>query len=107
MGPFRQVGHARAVVREASDAPGVNPDGAVTPTELAPISGISLERYAQLSKALGDRGRNDAAFTAFLAGQGHTRIEWQTAADGWDARMSANGALSTRFAALFEQSGAV
>jgi hypothetical protein len=104
MGPFMQVNHARGVVREAPDASGARPGDVVAPHELAPISGISLERYAQLSKALGARGLEGAAVAAFLAGQGHTRLEWQTAADGWNARMKTNAALLTHFATLYEQS---
>jgi hypothetical protein len=89
MGAFTKVDHAPGAVREA---------------DAAPISGISLERYAQLSKALGERGLEGAAVAAFLAAQGHTRIEWETAIHGWNARMEANAALSTRFGALYRSS---
>lgn len=102
MGPFLQASNARGAVREGGDAIGASPGTAVTDAELAPISGISLERYAQLSRALGEQGLDGAAVAAFLAGQGHTRLEWQTAAEGWDARMRANAALSSRFAAFSE-----
>ncbi|HEY7137253.1 MAG TPA: hypothetical protein VIB48_19510 [Acidimicrobiia bacterium] len=104
MGPFMKVDHARGVVREAPDAPGAGPRAGAVPDVFAPISGISLERYAQLSKALGERGLEGAAVVAFLAGQGHTRVEWETASDGWNARMDADAALSTRFTALYESS---
>jgi hypothetical protein len=106
MGPFTKVEHAPGAVRQL-DAPAAAPRAGAVSDDAAPISGISLERYAQLSKALGERGLEGAAVVAFLAAQGHTRIEWETATDGWNARMEANAGLSTRFGALYRSSPAI
>ena len=103
MGPFTKVEPAPGVLR-GTEAPAAAARAGVASDDAAPISGISLERYAQLSKALGERGLEGAAVAAFLAAQGHTRVEWETAIEGWNARMEANAALSTRFGALYRSS---
>jgi hypothetical protein len=75
---------------------------AVDPALLEPIDGISLERYAQLSKTIGTRQlTSEAQVHEFLAEQGHTPEQWQVAWEGWNARMKADMGLSGHFSVLF------
>ena len=81
---------------------------AVDPALLEPIDGISLERYAQLSKTIGSRQlTSEAQVHAFLAEQGHTPEQWQAAWEGWNARMKADMGLSGHFSALFNSTPAL
>jgi hypothetical protein len=73
----------------------------VTSEDLAPISGISLERYAQLAKSIGTRKLQGAELDAFLASMGHTTAAWQDAFDGWNARMKDNMGLATQYGSLY------
>ena len=75
---------------------------AVDPALLEPIDGISLERYAQLSKSIGTRQLTTEAQTIeFLESQGTTHEQWTAAWEGWNARMKQDMALSGYFSALF------
>jgi hypothetical protein len=78
-----------------------------TAAELEPIAGISLERYAQLAKAVGTRQLQGDGLDAFLGAHGHSGADWQAAYDGWNARMKANMALSTRFGSLYQTAAAL
>lgn len=71
------------VLPQLQDAPVSSPTGA-----LEPIAGISLERYAELAaKMAGCNG--DLEVCAQIAEQdGVDRATWQTAMDGWNARMN-------------------
>ena len=83
--------------------PGAAMGGATSGEELAPIAGISLERYAQLAKAIGTQQMSGATLESFLAQNGHTEADWQAAYDGWNARMKANMAISTQFGVMFQR----
>jgi hypothetical protein len=69
----------------------------------APINGISLERYAELSADLA--GENDKEKqAAIVGGLGVARADWEAASAGWQARMqdpSLMGAVATRYWPLY------
>jgi hypothetical protein len=69
----------------------------------APINGISLERYAELSAEI--TGENDKEKQlAIVAAQGVQRADWEAATAGWTARMqdmSLMGAVATRYMPLY------
>lgn len=75
----------------------------IDPSLLEPIAGISLERYAELSKAVGDRGLDQAGIESFMELQGHSAADWQAAYDGWNARFKGNMALSVQYGNLYQQ----
>ena len=83
----------------------VGAPGVVTAAELEPIAGVSLERYAQLAKAIGERHLDQAGIEDLARSQGLTPEAWQQAYDGWNARMKVNLALSTQFGQLYQQAG--
>jgi hypothetical protein len=69
---------------------------------LAPIEGIDLLRYAQLSKAIGHyQLRSQEQIDDYMRSAGHTPEAWQAAYDGWNARFRANMSLSTLYAQYF------
>lgn len=69
---------------------------------LAPIAGIDLQRYAQLSKAVGVHGlKNQEQIDDYMTRAGHTPEAWQQAYDGWNERFKANMSLSTLYAQHF------
>ena len=82
---------------------GAAPGGAVDPALLEPIAGISLERYAQLAKSIGERKLDQAGVESFVKLQGHSPEDWQAAYDGWNARFKGNMALSVHFGNLYQQ----
>jgi hypothetical protein len=79
------------------------PAGGVDPVLLEPIAGISLERYAQLAKSIGERKLDQAGVESFVKLQGHSPEDWQKAYDGWNARFKNNMALSVQFGSLYQQ----
>lgn len=70
----------------------------------APINGISLERYAELSAEV--TGENDRDKQAAIVGAlGVQRADWEAASAGWQARMqdmSLMGAVATRYMPLYQ-----
>lgn len=81
---------------------------AVDAVMLEPIDGISLERYAQLSKTIGTRQlTTEAQVHEFLVSQGHTPEQWQAAWEGWNKRMQQDMSLSGHFSALFNSTAAL
>lgn len=70
----------------------------------APINGISLERYAELSAELD--GATDPNVQAEIVGKlGVARPDWEAAKNGWTARMqdmSLMGQVATRYMPLYQ-----
>ncbi len=71
---------------------------------MAPINGISLERYAELSAELGDTTNPDLQ-ADIVARHGVHRVDWEAAKQGWTARMSdmaLMGRVATAFMPLYQ-----
>jgi hypothetical protein len=69
---------------------------------LAPIAGIDLMRYAQLSKAIGHyQLKSQEQIDEYMQSGGHSPEDWQAAYDGWNERFKANMSLSTLYAQYF------
>ncbi|MCW5837709.1 MAG: hypothetical protein KIS78_35275, partial [Labilithrix sp.] len=70
----------------------------------APINGISLERYAELSAEVSDT--QDPEKQAEIVGKlGVARPDWEAAKSGWTARMqdmSLMGQVATRYMPLYQ-----
>ena len=104
----QELGAQAKAYGEAQQAmAGVGTAAVVTPAELEPIAGISLERYAQLAEAVGTRKLHGAELDAFLATLGHSTADWQAAYDGWNARMKTNMGLSTQYGSLYHAAAAL
>ena len=69
---------------------------------LAPIAGIDLMRYAQLSKAIGHyQLKTQEQIDQYMQSGGHSPEDWQAAYDGWNERFKANMSLSALYAQYF------
>jgi hypothetical protein len=99
MSPFKDLKNMNDAAHAAT--------GVVTAAELEPIAGVSLERYAQLAKAIGERHLDQAGIAALIAGQGLTLEAWQEAYNGWNARMKVNLALSNQFGRLYQMTASL
>jgi hypothetical protein len=70
----------------------------------APINGISLERYAELSADVSDT-QDPNKQAEIVAQKGVSRADWEAAKAGWTARMqdmSLMGQVATRFMPLYQ-----
>jgi hypothetical protein len=76
---------------------------AIDPQLLEPIAGITLEQYAELSKAVGERKLDQAGIESFVQLRGLTPEAWQAAYDGWNERFKDNMALSVHYGNLYQQ----
>jgi hypothetical protein len=83
------------------------PPGIVTAAELEPIAGISLEKYAQFAKTVGEKRLDGDATESLVVAQGFAPGAWQQAYDGWNARMKVNMALSTQFGQIYQTTAAL
>ena len=77
--------------------------GAFDPQLLEPIAGVTIEKYAELAKAVGDRKLDQAGIESFVQLRGLTPEMWQAAYDGWNERFKGNMALSVHFGNLYQQ----
>jgi hypothetical protein len=76
---------------------------AIDPRLLEPISGVTLEKYAELSKGIGQRKLDQAGIESFVKLHGVDAADWQAAYDGWNERFKGNMALSVHFGNLYQQ----
>lgn len=77
--------------------------GAIDPQLLEPIAGVTLEKYAELSKAIGEKKLDQAGIESFVQLHGVTPDSWQAAYEGWNERFKGNMALSVHFGTLYQQ----
>jgi hypothetical protein len=99
-----QAAMAQAAVAQAATAGSA---GSVDPAMLEPIGGISMERYAQIAKTVGEKKLDQAGTEALVRKHGHTPEDWQAAYDGWNARFKGNMPLAVQFGNLFQQTQAL
>jgi hypothetical protein len=57
-------------------------------SSLDPIAGISLERYAELAAKMADCGGDLEVCAQIAADNGVDRATWESAMNGWNARMA-------------------
>lgn len=77
--------------------------GTIDPRLLEPIAGITIERYAELSKAIGERNLDLDRIENFVRSHGVGYDDWQAAFEGWNERLKHNTALSVHYADLYRQ----
>ncbi len=96
-----QMAAAQAQAQAAQSAAAASvagPDG-------EPIAGVSLELYAEISRELTARGGDQSQAPVIAAERGVDAASWQAAVDGWNARITANPAVATRFNQLWRGVG--
>ena len=85
--------------------PGVAPapaPGSLTEADLAPIGGVSLELYVELSREMGTRGSTIEQAPSLAAERGIAAADWDAAVAGWNGRMAANPAVALQFNRLYQ-----
>lgn len=86
---------AGAAVPQPADVPAGDP-------RLTPIEGVTLELYAQVSKAAATRGLDEAGMAQYAATLGVNPAIWPAAMTGWNARMRGDMQLATQFGRLYQ-----
>jgi hypothetical protein len=69
--------------------------------DFEPISGVSIELYAEISRELADLGYDQSQAVQVAASKGVAADSWQTAMDGWNGRMKTNPAVGQQFNKLY------
>ena len=91
-----------AAMQQGMGVPVAPAGGAVaTGPDFEPIAGVSLELYAEISKSLATVNYDQARAPEMAAAKGVAGPDWQAAMDGWNARMTSNPAVASRFNALY------
>lgn len=75
--------------------------GAPSAEALAPIAGVSLETYAEVSKGIAAFGYDTTKLVDVAAGLGVSAADWAVAQEGWGARIQADRAVGSRFNELY------
>ena len=76
--------------------------GSPLPDELsAAIAGVDLATYAKVSAGLAQFGYDTSRIGEVAAQHGIDLISWQTAMDGWNARITASPAVASQFNAFY------
>jgi hypothetical protein len=91
---------AQAAAAQAQWQNGAAPAGAQA-VEYEPISGVSLDLYAQIAKGLAAVGYDQARGPEVAATHGVSADSWQAAVDGWNARIKGSPEVAGRFNALY------
>jgi hypothetical protein len=69
--------------------------------QLESIAGVDLEAYARVSKGIAAFGFDTSKFVDVAAGLGISATDWQTAQDGWGARIQSDRAVGSRFNQIY------
>lgn len=98
MGLFKSMrtGGGAATQRGPGSAPVSDQDG-----DFAPIAGVSLALYAEISKGLAAFGYDQSRAVDVALSKGVPADAWATAMEGWNARITANRAVAQQFNRLY------
>jgi hypothetical protein len=100
-GAAAQAYGATAQAAGMGGMPGTAPMNPNDPA-MAPIEGIDINRYAQLSKAIGHfQLKTSEQIDQYMTSQGVTPEAWQAAYDGWTERMKGNMQLAVQYGQLY------
>lgn len=70
---------------------------------LAPIAGVTLEKYAEVSKVAATQGADEAGLVGLALARGVVSPEaWVEAYQGWNERMQGDMQLATQFGHLYQ-----
>ena len=89
-----QANQAMAAQQAAATAAATGPN-------FEPISDVSLELYATISRDLASVNYDQSQAPGLALSRGVTADRWQAALDGWNARIQSNPAVAQRFNALY------
>jgi hypothetical protein len=100
---MQQQAQEMQAAQMAAGTPAAGAAGDIDPQLLEPIAGVTIEKYAEVSKAIGERKLDQAGIDRLVLSQGLTPEAWQAAYDGWNERFKGNMALSVHFGTLYQQ----
>jgi hypothetical protein len=101
----QQAAAAAAGVPAGGIGQGIAPapaPGSLSEADLAPIGGVSLELYVELSREIGARGYTMEQAPSLAAERGIAAADWDAAVAGWNGRMAANPAVALQFNHLYQ-----
>jgi hypothetical protein len=90
----QQLAASQAQQIAAVQAAGTPPPAAET---LAPIAGVTLERYAEVSRGLAAHAYDVTKAPMVAAGFGISASDWDIAQHGWNARITSDPAVARAF----------
>jgi|HubBroStandDraft_1064217.scaffolds.fasta_scaffold16108_4 hypothetical protein len=98
-----QQAAAQAQMAQAQAAAGgfAQPGAAPTGPDFEPISGVSLERFAAISKGVAAYNYDQTKLVEVAAQHGVADQAWEDASHGWNDRIKANPAVAQRFNLLY------
>jgi hypothetical protein len=85
-------------------APGLAPGLAPAGPDFEPIAGVTLEQFAEVSKGVAAYNYDASRLVEIAASRGIAAFSWETADQGWNARIRANPAVAQRFNQLYRAS---
>jgi len=87
-------------VRPGGQQPGAQPAG----PDFESVSGVSLEQFAAVSKAVAGHNYDGSLLPQIAASTGIPAAAWESAAQGWNDRIRANPAVARHFNLLYRLS---
>lgn len=88
---------AAAQAQQAQAAVAMTSPATPSAADLEPIAGVTLQVYAEISRGLAAHGYDTSKSFDLAVARGISREDWQTAMDGWNARMAASPAVGRAF----------
>jgi hypothetical protein len=77
------------------------PGAAPTGPDFEPISGVSLEQFAAISKGVAAYNYDQTKLVEVAAQHNVGAVDWEDASKGWNDRIKANPAVAQRFNLLY------
>jgi hypothetical protein len=100
---MQQAQQAQAAQMQAMTAGPTVPEG---DPRLAPIAGVTIEKYAAIAKAAATQGADEDGLVGLALARGVESPEaWQEAYAGWNARMQGDMQLATHFGHIYQAAG--
>ena len=92
--------HAQMAQAQAAQQAAIA-NGGPGAAEYEPISGVSIELYAEVSKGLAAYDYDQSKAVEIAASKGIAPADWDQAMAGWNDRIRANPGVAQRFNALY------
>jgi hypothetical protein len=97
-----QQAAAQAQMAQAQQAAGfAQPGAAPSGPDFEPISGVSLEQFAAISKGVAAYNYDQSKLVEVAESKGVAAYAWEDASRGWNDRIKANPAVAQRFNLLY------
>jgi hypothetical protein len=93
-----------AMQAQVARAQGMQPGGVPAGADFEPISGVSLDQFAAVSKGVAAYNYDQSKLVEIAAARGIPTFNWEDAHRGWNGRIKANPAVAQRFNQLYRAS---